>query len=325
MKKVFKVLGVIFLFLIISIAGLGVYVKTALPNVGPTPEMKVELTPERIKRGEYLANSVMVCMDCHSTRNWAEFSGPIMPGTLGKGGDEFNQKMGFPGRYFASNITPAGIGNWTDGEIFRAITAGVKKDNQPIFPVMPHANYGQLDEEDIKAIIAYLRSLPAIENVVSQSESDFPMNFIINTIPVKANLQKRPLSTDAVQYGKYLVTAAACYDCHTQFDNGEFVEGMGFGGGRVFELPGGQLSTSNITPDNKTGIGLWSKEQFINRFKTYVDSIAAHQKVGPSDFNTVMPWTMFSHMKDEDLAAIYTYLRTVKPINNPIVKFKPRS
>ncbi|POY39332.1 cytochrome C [Solitalea longa] len=325
MKKVFKVLGYILLFIVIVVVGLGVYVKTAFPNVGPAREMKVELTPERIKRGEYLANSVTVCMDCHSKRDWTKFSGPITPGTLGQGGDEFNQKMGFPGVYFAANITPAGIGDWTDGEIFRAITEGVRKNGKPIFPVMPHASYGKLDEEDIKSVIAYIRTLPSIENAVTESQSDFPMNFIINTIPAKANLQKMPVPTDTVNYGKYMVTAAACFDCHTQVDKGEFLKGMDFGGGRSFEMPGGVLSSANISPDVKTGIGSWSQEQFLNKFKTYRDSSIYTKTVAPADFNSLMPWSMYAQMKDEDLKAIYAYLRTVKPVSNAVEKFKPKN
>src|SRR5687768_11646792 len=143
MKKALKVVGIIVSVLLLTVAGLASYIKFGLPNVGPAPELKVEASAERIARGKYLANHVMVCMDCHSTRNWNEFSAPPVPGTLGKGGEVFDHKMGFPGVYYASNITPSGIGDWTDGEIFRAITSGVRKNDKPIFPVMPHKNYGQ--------------------------------------------------------------------------------------------------------------------------------------------------------------------------------------
>jgi len=323
MRKAFKVLGILLIIIIIAVAGVAAYVKIALPNVGDAPSMKVEITPERLQRGEYLAQHVMVCVDCHSTRNWNEFSGPLVPGTLGKGGDVFDANMGFPGTYYAANITPAGIGNWTDGELFRAITTGVRKNGKPIFPVMPHHNYGKLDEEDIKSVIAYVRSLPAIENKVPESESDFPMNFIINTIPAKASLSKRPPMSDSVAYGKYMATATSCADCHTPFEKGAYVEEFYLAGGRTFELPGGTLSSSNITPDKETGIGNWTKEMFIQRFKVYRDSAAAHQKVDFSkEFNSIMPWTMYAGMTDEDLGAIYTYLRTVKPISHKVEKFK---
>jgi mono/diheme cytochrome c family protein len=264
MKKFFKFLGILVLIILLAVAGVAAYVKLALPNVGDAPDLKVEATPERLQRGQYLANHVMVCMDCHSTRDWSLFSGPPVPGTLGKGGDVFNQTMGFPGKYYAPNITPSGIGNWTDGELFRAITTGVRKNGKPIFPVMPHHNYGRMDEEDIKAVITYIRSLPPVENQVPASESDFPMNFIINTIPSKATLAPMPPRTDVVAYGKYMATATSCGDCHTPFEKGQLVEEYFMAGGRVFEMPGGTLTSINLTPDKETGIGNWTKEMFMD-------------------------------------------------------------
>src|SRR5687768_2115647 len=99
MKKALKVVGIIVGVLLLAVAGLASYIKFGLPNVGPAPEVKIEISTDRIARGKYLANNVMVCMDCHSTRNWNEFSAPAVPGTLGKGGEVFDQKMGFPGAY----------------------------------------------------------------------------------------------------------------------------------------------------------------------------------------------------------------------------------
>ncbi len=75
------------------------YIKIALPNVGPAPQMTVEKTPERIKRGAYLAKSVMICMDCHSKRDPVQFSMPMEYTTMGEGGERFDQTMGFPGVY----------------------------------------------------------------------------------------------------------------------------------------------------------------------------------------------------------------------------------
>jgi mono/diheme cytochrome c family protein len=263
-------------------------------------------------------------MDCHSTRNYNELTAPLVPGTLGKGGERFDPTMGFPGNYYAANITPAGIGDWTDGEIFRAITTGVRRTGKPIFPVMPYSNYGKLDKEDIESVIAYLRSLPAIEHKVPESSSDFPMNFIINTIPKKAELSKRPDPSDELAYGKYLITAASCGECHTPVDKGQVIPEFAYGGGREFKLPSGTLTSANLTPDMETGIGKWTKQQFLDRFAFYRDSANMHKKVDfMKEFNTIMPWTMYAGMTDTDLGAIYAYLRTVKPINKAIVKFQP--
>ncbi|WP_181306645.1 hypothetical protein [Rufibacter sp. XAAS-G3-1] len=162
--------------------------------------------------------------------------------------------MGLPGTFYVANITPAGIGDWTDGEIFRAITTGVSKEGQALFSIMPHPYYGQVAQEDIEAVITYLRTLPAIENKVPASEVDFPMNFILNTIPQKAHLQPVPSKTDPVLYGKYLITAA-CADCHTMKENGQNILAMEFAGGMEFPIPtGGRVQSANLTPD-KTGLG----------------------------------------------------------------------
>lgn len=183
MKKLLKIIGLLLVTVVVAIAGFLTYVKVALPDVGEAPVLKVEATPDRIERGRYLAHSVTVCLDCHSTRDWRKFSGPITPGTLGKGGDRFDESVGFPGVYFARNITPAGISRYTDGELYRVITTGVDKDGRSMFPVMPYLYYGKMDDEDIYSIIAFIRTLAPIENQVPESTSNFPMNFILNTIP----------------------------------------------------------------------------------------------------------------------------------------------
>lgn len=325
MKKITKTLILIFLALfIISGAVLG-YVKFALPNVGDAPELQVERTPKRIERGRYLANHVAVCMDCHSTRDWNEFAGPYKPGSLGKGGEKFSRELGFPGEYYAPNITPAHLGNWTDGELFRAITSGVNKDGHALFPVMGYRNFGRMDREDIYSIIAYVRTLPKQEAESKPSTSDFPMNFIINTIPKKAEFVVLPSENDQIAYGKYLVNAASCGDCHTRQIKGSPVEGMEFAGGFEFNLPGGVTSSANITPDKETGIGLWTKEQFVSRFKAFGDSTFKAPLVAKGDFQTVMPWSMYGGMKASDLEAIYAYLKTLEPKHNQVVKFKPHS
>lgn len=94
-----KIILIVVLILIVGIASIAGYLKFALPDVGDAPDLTVELTPERIKRGEYLANHVTACMDCHSTRDWTVFSGPLENGTLGKGGEYFGPEMGFPGKF----------------------------------------------------------------------------------------------------------------------------------------------------------------------------------------------------------------------------------
>lgn len=321
MKKLLKILAIFLVVLIVAVVALLAYVKNFKPNI-PLEEVKIEYTPERIKRGEYLAHNVAQCVDCHSQRDWSRFSGPIIPGTEGKGGEAFDRKLGFPGAYYAPNITSFHLKDWTDGEVFRAVTSGVSKDGRPLFPVMPHPNFGKMDREDIYSIIAYLRSLPSIENQVPESESGFPMSFIIHLIPSKPEFTQKPAPENKVEYGRYLANAAVCIECHTPAKRGQIIEGMEYSGGRFFPMPmGGTAVSSNITPDKETGIGGWTEEQFIQRFKAFDPSVnQADNKVKPGEFNTIMPWSKYSQMTNEDLAAIYAYLRTVKPISNKVEK-----
>ena len=196
MKKIFKIIGMLLGGILIILCGVIIFVKTALPNVGKAQNLKVNTSPERIAHGEYIANHVTVCMDCHSTRDWTKFSGPLVPGTLGKGGERFDQQFGFPGTYYSRNITPSGISRYTDGELYRLITTGVTKEGRAMFPVMPYPYYSKLDPDDVKDIIAYLRSLQPVENNVPASVSDFPMSIIINLIPAKAQPCVKPDSAN---------------------------------------------------------------------------------------------------------------------------------
>jgi len=307
---------------IMILVGVG-YLKLFLPNVGPPPDIRIEITDEIVERGRYLANHVMLCMDCHAVRDFSLFAGPLKPGTKGAGGEVFDRdNIGVPGSFTAPNLTPAALGDWTDGEIFRAITSGVSKDGSALFPIMPYPNYSQIDEEDVHAIIAYLRTLEPVEYERPPSEYDFPINFLINTMPVKANSKTKPDKDDIVNYGRYLVNAAACADCHTRMERGQFV-GMPLAGGNEFLMPDGSVVRSaNITP-HETGIGNWTKEQFVNRFKVYADSSYTPHRVEPGQFQTMMPWLMYAGMEREDLEAIYEYLRTVEPAENRVTIFIP--
>ena len=320
-RKLLKILmyslGAIGLLVILVLS----YVKLALPNVGSPPDIKIESTIAQIERGSYLANSVMVCMQCHSQRNADLFAAPSKPGTQGAGGELHDQKIGFPGRYISTNLTPYHLGNWSDGEIFRAITSGVNKDGKALFPIMPHPNYGLLDEEDIKSVIAYIRTLEPVKFDPEISSSDFPMNFIINLIPQMAELKPAPPQSDHVAYGEYLVTAGLCSFCHTRQDESDLPVETDFGGGNEFLIADGSIvRASNITP-HVTGIGDWNKQQFVQRFKVYADSSYVPNKVMAGDFQTVMPWNSYSKMSEEDLLAIFEYLMTIPPSDNKVERF----
>lgn len=324
MKKLLKIIGVLLLIVVLVVVGAITYVTQALPDIDVQTDLKVDVTPERVARGEYLANSVCVCMDCHSTRDWNKYSGPLVPGTLGKGGERFDRTMNFPGVFYSKNVTPFALSSWSDGEIYRAITSGVSKDGHPFFPVMPYPNYNKLATEDVYSIIAYLRSLQPIETeTYAASELDFPVSVIMHTIPAPAQPMEKPAPGDP-KYGEYMVNAAACMECHTKTEKGKKV-GEPFAGGFVFNMPNGSIVRSmNITP-HADGIGAWDKATFIQRFKMHADSSYVPPPIDWSkgEFQTVMPWTMYAHMTEEDLGAIYDYLRTVPAVAGRPEKWTP--
>ncbi len=324
-KKLLKVLGILVGVVVLAVVAFLGYFTSAYPDVDPAPAITVERTPERIARGKYLANHVTVCIDCHSTRDWSKFAGPIIAGTEGKGGEEFNEQIGgVPGRLFSANITPAGLRAHTDGEILRTFTAGVTRENRAIFPLMPYLSYNSLTQEDAYAILAYIRSLAPIENEVEEGSLNFPVNLIVRTAPKKSFMPSpEPDKSNVIEYGKYLTTIAACADCHTPAVKGEPIPGMDFAGGFEFKFPGGTVRSLNITPDVETGIGKLSPSDFLARFRAFNDSSFLSVTMSPNEFNTPMPWVMYAGMTDEDLGAIYEFLKTVKPVSHEVSKFTP--
>jgi mono/diheme cytochrome c family protein len=241
------------------------------------------------------------------------------------GGEVFDQKMGMPGKYIATNITPYHLGNWSDGEIYRAITSGVGKRNNVIFPVMPYATYGTLDDEDIFNVITYLRSMVPVKSDNAVSISDFPVNFLINTLAKQGHPSKRPQATDAIRYGEYITKAASCLECHTPFEKGKLVMDKAYSGGRAFPMEGaGTIMSTNITFDKNTGIGEWDKEMFVSSFKSFDVGNGTASKLEKGAANSIMPWTMYARMDTTDLVAIYNYLKSLPPIENKSAKAKPK-
>ncbi len=316
-KIIYRIIKYFFLFIIIILIGGYIYFNNNYPKTIQAPKVEIFPTVQRIERGNYLVNHVTVCLSCHSTRDWTKFSGPVIPGTEGMGGEKFED--GLPGTIYAGNITPSGIGEWTNGEVLRAITTGVTKDNRVLFPLMPYLEYHNLKLEDLYSIIAYLRTLQPIVNEVPQSSINFPMNLIVKTFPPKSYDPINSIDeSNSVEYGKYLVTIADCKNCHTPMKEGKLDDELTFAGGTEFRIKGGIVRSVNITPDIETGIGRWTRKDFLNQFEQYSDKDAT---ITPGEFNTPMPWNSYAGMADKDLNAIYDYLKTVPPIHHKVDRF----
>ena len=287
--------------------------------IGEAPQNEDSLNIS-VKRGEYLATKVAICIDCHSERDFKYFSGPVIPGTEGMGGEMFDQNIGVPGVIYARNITPdkeTGIGTWTDDEIFRAITRGISKNGDTLFPLMPYPSYNKMAKQDIMDIITYLKSLKPIEHKVKERNLMVPINMVYPPgLQETADNNVRPPIEDKLKYGEYLVSSAACFDCHTPMEKGQF--GQPFIGGQTFTLPGFTVKSANLTPDEETGLGALTEEMFMQKFIQYRDKKA--YLYDPGKLNSIMPWTLYAQLDDYDLQAIYTFLRTLPPVKNKVEK-----
>ncbi len=320
MKTLGKIVaGLIVLLVVVAACGYG-YLMLAFPKVPAAPTVKFDPSPERLARGKYLSDHVVGCTTCHSQRDWAKFSGPVMAEGFGAGGQKFD--LGPAGVIYSKNITPAAIGAWTDGELLRAVTQGVSKDGAPLFPLMPYPHFGAMSEEDVHAVLAYIRTLKAVDGTLPARKLNFPLNFIVRTIPAPNTYQARPSPSDKVAYGKYMTDAALCSDCHTPIDDrGTPLPGMDFAGGTEFLETGFRSRSANITPDANTGIGSWTEQQFVDKFKAFETPSDAVLGERERAQNTPMPIWQYAGMTREDLAAIYAYLRTLKPVTNRVEKF----
>jgi hypothetical protein len=317
-KKSVKIAGLVVVGVLLLLTLGLTYYFVRFPDVDPPSVLTVEQTPERIARGSYLANHVCGCIDCHSERDWRYFGGPLVPGTEGKGGLVFDEGFGLPGTLYSKNITPAGLGSFSDGELYRVLTTGVTKDGHALFPLMPYPHFSKLTEDDIYSIIAYIRTLAPIDSKIPERHLNFPVNLIVRMIPQRHVPAAEPNHDDPYDYGRYLVNAAGCADCHTPVENGDPIKGMDFAGGMKFRLPFGVVRAANLTPDEETGIGQWTKEMFISRFKDFASEDSHHLDPATMKFNTVMPWLFLAGMTDEDLGAIYSHLRTLPPVKNNV-------
>jgi mono/diheme cytochrome c family protein len=297
--------------------------KTGSEPVANTNEDSIKKV---LERGEYLAVHVAACIHCHSQRDFSKYSGPVVPGTEGGGGGLFDHTIldAIPGTLYGKNITPdpeTGIGTWTDDEILRAITQGINKNGDTLFPIMPYANFNRMAKEDLLSIVAYIKTLKPIKNKVPERKLMIPISMAYPGPALQKSVDGnvRPSASDKVKYGEYLSSVADCGGCHTPFMKGQPDFSRGYGGGNTFNLGSFKVGSANITPDSATGIGTWTEERFLNKFTPYREEKNYNFTAGKE--NTIMPLSDYSGMKDDDLKAIYAYLHTLKPVSNKVEKY----
>ena len=314
MKVVKRIL--MFLGLLLLVITVGFYTFITL-NVNKdfgvlAPDIEASTDSSIIARGKYICYGPGHCNGCHTPWSMLE---NIKPGEITplSGGNIFKLEIG---DIVTPNLTSDkqyGLGSYTDAQIARSLRHNVSsKDGSTLFPIMPFQN---LSDDDIQAVVSYLRTLQPISNETPKTEYNFLGKAIkvFTFKPTQPEIDtKKHLNPDTtVEYGEYLASNIAnCKGCHTNRDlkTGAFV-GEFFAGG--FEMPSNLESgvvcvTPNITTDKETGkLANWTQEIFIQRFKQ-----------GRVIKASEMPWESFASMTENDLKAIYNYLKTVKPVKN---------
>ena len=285
-----------------------------------TTAFRALASPERLQRGRYLVEGVAHCFECHSQPDFQKNFGQPKPGTKGAGevvkNNEFDG-VPFPDGLVHPNITPdkkTGAGTWTDAQFEQAIRHGIGHDGRELFDYMPYAYFRSMTDEDVASVIVYIRSLPAVHNPLPKRNLPFP---------VKVNLHPEmepPLPPDAseqVKHGWYLVRLAHCNECHTPSDEkGHARTDMMFGGGARLKGPWGDVVTPNITSD-PSGISHYDEAMFIKTIRT------GRASGGVRQLNPLMPYSYFKNMTDDDLKAIFAYVRTVKPVRHHVDNSEP--
>jgi len=286
------------------------------PKARPLTTRTFERTPQRLDRGRYIATALSGCLYCHSEHQWKAPGDPIVPGSEGSG--EVLPYGDLPGRIVAPNLTPdpaTGAGTWTDDQLARAIREGIGHDGRALFPIMPYEHYRKMSDEDLASVIVYLRSLPAVRHALPPTEIIFPVKFLIRSVPQPVT---SPIaddnSTDPVLRGAKLVNLAGCIDCHTAMDKGERLPGLDFAGGEPFPGPWPLIASANITPD-ASGISYYDEALFLDVMRT--------GQVRARKLSDVMPISIYENLSDDDLKAIFSYLRTVKPVKHRVDNSEP--
>lgn len=314
MKKILKIGAYVLGGIVLLMLGLISYLSLApLPTYAvpaSLPEPRIALTPERIAQGQKIA--AIVCQDCHLGDD-GRLSGKFLP--------EIPAAFG---KFYAKNITndaTYGIGGWTDGELYYFLRTGLRRDGS-LALVMP--SLARVSDEDLTALVAYLRSdapqVQASTNTVPPNEPSLLgralAHFVFRPGEVPPQAIPRPDTTNAVAWGRYLANDLYdCYSCHSASFTSNDVKvperSKGFygGGNELVGDEGQPIYSSNLTA-HATGIGHYSEDEFVEtlRFGRRPDG-------QPPLRYPMMPRP---GLTDAECRAIYTYLRSLPPIDNTI-------
>jgi mono/diheme cytochrome c family protein len=296
MRKVLKIIGsilAVLLGLVIVVAAVVYFVSESKFNKTyevPTPALAASTDPAVIERGRHLATTVSVCVDCH---------------TESLGGQVFVDDPAL-GRIIALNLTKGqnGIGNeLSDADIARVLRYGVKPDGTSV-KIMPSDDYQHLSDEDLIAIISYVRSVPPVDSNLPATQlgpvgrilvaaGQLPILIAENTDHASTGVTAPPAGVTA-DYGHYMMHIAGCTGCH----------GEGLSGGKIPSAPPDTIPAANITVSG--AVKGWTEEQFLTAIRTGTDP-------NGHVINEFMPWKRYGNMSDEELKAIWAYIQVAPP------------
>jgi mono/diheme cytochrome c family protein len=257
-----------------------------------------------LERGKYLMSSIVACGNCHTPKGpTGDVPGMELAGGFTVTDDAFTA--------IAPNITPdaeTGIGKWTDAQIVTAIREGKRPDGSIIGPPMPIGFYRGMSDSDVKAIVAYLRQVKPIKNVVAKSKYNIPLPASYG--PPVTSVSDVP-RTDPVIYGKYLATSLGhCMECHSPMVKGVADMARAGAGGNKFEGPFGVAVSANLTPNPVHGLGKWTDAQIKTAITTGV-------RPNGDRLKPPMAYSYYAHISPADQNMLVAYLRSLKPLDGP--------
>jgi len=240
-----------------------------------------------IARGEHLVRAVVNCTLCHaSDLGGAVYSSSPAIGTVA--GPNLTRGKG-------------GVGaDYTDIDYVRAIRRGVRRDGRSLI-VMPSEVFTHMSEEDLGAVVAFLKHAPPVDREVPRSGfgpvgrallAAGKMNILVagktpRLVP-PVSVPRDPTAS----YGKYIADISGCHGCH----------GFGLSGGKVAGPPG-LPPASNLTP---AGIGSWTEADFAR-------ALREGRRPDGRTLNEFMPWKVFRGMTDAEIHSLWLYLKSVQP------------
>lgn len=309
LKSILKILGALLALLVLVVCGtigLGLS-RWDRTFDAPLPAITASTDSAVIARGRYLALGPARCAECHTDPAARDSSGAV-PALVG--GREFKLPIAV---IHVPNITPhptMGIGGFTDGQLARILRSGVRHDGRVLVPFM---EYEQLSDQDIQALISYLRVQPPVAHEVPPHSYNvlgkLILAFVMKPPAPAAAPATSPAESVSAERGAYLAEAVAtCAGCHSKrsHTDGSYI-GARYAGGGEFETedPTKVFVSPNLTPSGTGVINRFSEDQFVARFR-----------MGPLLPGTPMPWRQFGNMSETDVRSLYRYLKSLPPVES---------